>query len=158
MSWCLALAVFCKAKSALTTRHLEGNNLGARQEPKSWNFEIFRVFRIFCHAATLCRQGEAESTPAEQREACSRVDTLGMRRNTPECRRCAGDTPGHSGNTFWKIFFCDFSPNLKNFWTKNVHFPKDFLWKWLQKCTFSRVGPKKKFLKSFSMAPYSLAN
>ena len=42
---------------------------------KSRNFEIFRVFQIFCHAATLCSQGEAESTPAEQREACARVGT-----------------------------------------------------------------------------------
>ena len=33
--------------------------------------------------------------------------------------------------------------------TKNAHFPKDFLWKWLQKCTFSRAGLEKKVSGTF---------
>ena len=42
---------------------------------------------------TLCSEGEAESTPAEQREACALGDTLGTRSDTlgvPQVRR------GHS--------------------------------------------------------------
>ena len=61
-----------------------GGVLGAPRTPckafekNSKNHEISRFFvffQIFCHAATLCSQGEAESTPAEQREACARVGT-----------------------------------------------------------------------------------
>ena len=95
---------------------------------KSRNFEIFRVFSDFLSCRHPVQPGRGGVHPSRaEGGVCARRDTLGTRRNTLECRRCAGDTPGHSGNTFGKNMFCDFSPNLKKFWTKNVHFPKDFL-------------------------------